>query len=1024
MTDNTHILVKQREWLDIIQQKRDTPVLVKARAGHVPPGCPSNEVQLYLWVHYKTVWSRLDRPIWTRGVRPDEICFDPDQKSWALMKRETDKILSFCGKNSIPYILGYSGGNGCHVSIFMNTRNIPISEELGKKIKEYDVDVMQVVRSTVSSIILTGSGADPGENGLSLDPKKLNFRHYKNGSQIREFGSVRDEMIEGKDGVEQPDKFYGNVKTLIPNIPDTIPEPRSLPLIFPTEIREYDVAIYEYQIISAIETEVRRCEMNYDYNLADMSFSDTELKDFPCVKKLLANGRTTGRYYGVQTIVLAAKLIGTSWVVASKKARDFLDKCDGLTPQDKQLRIDNVKSLFESDYHLSCRVVRETFKEGYCNFNMCTIKKKTRRPEDESREPFYHDEAGIHRRTIKRFKDGSTDISVKCICTNPAWLTRIGDNVDDKGTWCEVSYKDALGRDKTEWVSMKMLLSRDVIELTGHGLRFTDADKGDINAYFLYALDYQKPKPTVFVNKYGWKTIDGKQSFVIGPKMYSDDGSVVDVMSTIGATVVDAFTPAGTLDEWVRCMKPFLKYERARFIFYCAATPPILKWLDVQSFWVHSWGGSGAGKTIPMRAALSMMARPKSIEQSANPTKTGAERHAELFSDLPIGLDETSLVDKDVLEQLIYLLSNEKGKLRGKKDGGLQESASWKTVALTTGESDVTSNKTLEGAQVRNISIKGGLGVKNEESKVAVDLAQEGYKKNWGHLYPLLIQKIMEGAQYLEDSYKFSIVYMGKQKNTTYDRMVKTFAAIAVAGTILESVFGDIGIERMDAKAIVKKTLFHLQETRPIEDIARRALEVTKGWIDSNTKYIEQLDENGDPRGNSQAIYTIKGWHLWAKVYNQKDETYEAFDLPRHILEEFLEAHDFNVERCLSDWRDAGVIVCDPGRFTCQCYHGYAKAHCIRFRAEALEGMISTQYTGPNDDIQKNNINRKIESIVRDLNYDLKRPVTLEEIKARCIAQGEQNINVEGSLLLLKSSGCVVEHTPESFKYVGIKARI
>jgi hypothetical protein len=137
--------------------------------------------------------------------------------------------------------------------------------------------------------------------------------------------------------------------------------------------------------------------------------------------------------------------------------------------------------------------------------------------------------------------------------------------------------------------------------------------------------------------------------------------------------------------------------------------------------------------------------------------------------------------------------------------------------------------------------------------------------------------------------------------------------------------------------------VFHkLQETRPIEGIAIRALEAVKGWISSNSKYF--ADISSDNHGMEADNNVTYGWRLQAEIKSKrpsmKNETYIAIDVNREILEKFLEDNGYSPGRCESDWRDAGVIVCDSGRFTSQAYHKGNKIRCIRFREETMNDIV------------------------------------------------------------------------------------
>ena len=47
-----------------------------------------------------------------------------------------------------------------------------------------------------------------------------------------------------------------------------------------------------------------------------------------------------------------------------------------IIPSDTDLRINNALTMYGKDYQFSCRTVKETFGEKFCNFSNCQIKEK------------------------------------------------------------------------------------------------------------------------------------------------------------------------------------------------------------------------------------------------------------------------------------------------------------------------------------------------------------------------------------------------------------------------------------------------------------------------------------------------------------------------------------------------------------------------------------------------------------------------------------------------------------------------
>jgi hypothetical protein len=195
------ILEAQKRWLDMLQDiLPNHPILIKILEGEIP-NPRIDDPDLYDWMPYYQVWEKVIKPIYTRGILPCEIFIDPDVPDWNKMRNGINKLASYCSNNDIPYILGYSGGKGVHMSIILGT--IRTSKEFYEEIEKYGVDAYKTVRRALLYALAERAGVNLEDIGL--DRKKINFRVTGKGSQVRTFGTTRG---------------HGQYKTLIDKISD------------------------------------------------------------------------------------------------------------------------------------------------------------------------------------------------------------------------------------------------------------------------------------------------------------------------------------------------------------------------------------------------------------------------------------------------------------------------------------------------------------------------------------------------------------------------------------------------------------------------------------------------------------------------------------------------------------------------------------------------------------------------------------------------------------------------------------
>lgn len=345
------------------------PVLIKVKDGSTPDNADS---RLYEWLYYMDVWHLVDIPIYTRRILDNELIFDPDVKDWNILKTELDKLTTYLKHKNIPFELAYSGGNGCHISIKFGS--VGIDEPLHKDIKKYDIDVYKTTRQALAWLIFNESGVD--REALQIDNNKINFGKIHRGSMVREYGTLR---------------ANGHFKTLIDEVPTTRMEAENLPLRFPDVIKIWDISEHHDFINLKIKEAITKAEKTPDYK--DIDLKGCVLSDFPCINKLINEGRSTGRYYGAGAIALASKRAGNTWEQTQPILLKYLNKCATLDNKfskgDIELRINNVRPLFEStDYNFSCKYIKETFTDSiYCDFQKCIVCKKINDNKEQDYEP-------------------------------------------------------------------------------------------------------------------------------------------------------------------------------------------------------------------------------------------------------------------------------------------------------------------------------------------------------------------------------------------------------------------------------------------------------------------------------------------------------------------------------------------------------------------------------------------------------------------------------------------------------------
>jgi hypothetical protein len=149
------IIKQQRKQFDSLQAISKKPIFIKMKEGATPEGADYDE---YMWVDYKMRWNKVTVPIYTRSILANEVCFDPDVKNWNILQEELTKLYDYSKDNNIPLQLGYSGGDGIHGHLFLNS--FELDKDVIKKASLYDIDISKIVRDTVLDLLLKDAGAN------------------------------------------------------------------------------------------------------------------------------------------------------------------------------------------------------------------------------------------------------------------------------------------------------------------------------------------------------------------------------------------------------------------------------------------------------------------------------------------------------------------------------------------------------------------------------------------------------------------------------------------------------------------------------------------------------------------------------------------------------------------------------------------------------------------------------------------------------------------------------------------------
>ncbi|WP_440948127.1 DUF927 domain-containing protein [Methanosarcina sp. T3] len=423
------------------------------------------------------------------------------------------------------------------------------------------------------------------------------------------------------------------------------------------------------------------------------------------------------------------------------------------------------------------------------------------------------------------------------ISSTPCIITAIGENVDNGEILYKLKIKDIRNRERTLWKTTSDLMKRaDVTKLLKEGMHFKEADVNNIIEYFDIVITRNRHElPSCFAASVsGWK--NDFSLFVVGNRGITADGET-EVLSHNNPTA-ELYTQNGELDLWVQAVNQLIKYPAVRFKLYSACVPPLLKWLNIKSFVQTQQTPSGRLKTTMGLLAASVWGNPEKLQLNAESTPAGIQKTVEYCTDLPLFVDETSITDR--IKDLVYLIANGVGRSKSNSEGGLVMPSTWSTVLLSTGEKPILPESALTGQQVRVVPLRDG--VSEKLPALEVKQIQNAITTNYGHVGILYLQELFKEKENLTSLFNSFFSSFPVVEDITSDRAKEYYAAIALAGYLLERVFEKMGVATENSMTICKHYFNENVISNCFIPDHIRALSATYSWFNANEVYFQDED--------------------------------------------------------------------------------------------------------------------------------------------------------------------------------------
>ena len=239
-----------------------------------------------------------------------------------------------------------------------------------------------------------------------------------------------------------------------------------------------------------------------------------------------------------------------------------------------------------------------------------------------------------------------------------------------------------------------------IIELANKGIAVNSLNSGALVNYLstMENINYDQMPKYLETSQLGWY----KDKFL----PYSDEIQLCE----IGGLNASTFKEQGSFNKWLAATNIARKNHKFfRMILASEFASPLLKITGTLGAITHLWGATGTGKTVALMCGASVWGLPANddgIIVTFNSTKVGFEILGDYLQNLPINIDELETSNKSNNDDIIYLITEGKGKIRGRAGGGLSNIGKWKLWGISTGEHPITTETSKGGALNRIINLQ------------------------------------------------------------------------------------------------------------------------------------------------------------------------------------------------------------------------------------------------------------------------------------------------------------------------------
>jgi hypothetical protein len=376
----------------------------------------------------------------------------------------------------------------------------------------------------------------------------------------------------------------------------------------------------------------------------------------------------------------------------------------------------------------------------------------------------------------------------------------------------------------------------------------------------VYLMDYltmvQQQSNTGYDYKmFGWQK-DG--SFIAGEKIINPPhGDNERRLVGNAAKMASYVKPHGSRDEFIRAMAMLDKYPgtiniRASALLGLAGI--LSKHLGSGSSMISIYSTrSTTGKTASLLTANSLFYNPKEVMGSRRDTNVATFMARGTLNNLPYSIDELTMVDPEVVADMVYTFSEGKDKKSSTQSRQLREAATWEGPTFVSANTSVIDKVTEAKAESEPLRARvlelpqhdrKFVNLLDDNGLRIVDIYLDMLNNNYGFAGPEIVQAVVDlgGPELVA---KKAVADFNRKFGFEFEAQERFHRALIISAWGLGKIGKALGLFPFDVEGTVRYLLQVVTKSRELNEAAKvDAIDVINQFLHENNREIIEAYKN------------------------------------------------------------------------------------------------------------------------------------------------------------------------------------